>query len=331
MALQPGPSDVHIDHALTNISVAYFQAEDSFVAGRVLPRLNVAKQSDKYFEYTRSYFNRDEARKRAPGTESAGGGYELSQGSYYCQKWAFHQDVAQETVDNADSPLDPYADAARFVAHKMLLRREIDFVDTFMTASTYASGLEKVGAGSASSTQVVYWDNSSATPILDVQSAITTVQQKTGYRPNVMVLSQDVFDVLLNNDDMIDRMKAGQTPGGPALVNKAAMAAVFGLERIEVIGAIKNTAVEGATESSSFIASEKALVCYVPRNAGLTTPSVGYDFQWSKYLQGANAMGITTSRIEAPLLKSTRIESEMFYVYKLISTEMGFLFSGLLT
>ena len=68
----PGRNSTHIDRALTNISVAYMQSADTFIADKVFPMIPVQKQSDTYFEYDKESFFRDDARERAKGTESAG-------------------------------------------------------------------------------------------------------------------------------------------------------------------------------------------------------------------------------------------------------------------
>ena len=39
--IQPSSSDVHIDQALTNMSVAFLQADTQFVARRVFPEIPV--------------------------------------------------------------------------------------------------------------------------------------------------------------------------------------------------------------------------------------------------------------------------------------------------
>ena len=63
---QPTPSDVHVDAILTNISVAYIQDQNYFIANKVFPSIPVEKQSDKYFKYTKGDWFRDEAAVRAP-------------------------------------------------------------------------------------------------------------------------------------------------------------------------------------------------------------------------------------------------------------------------
>jgi len=67
---QPTARDVHVNAPLTNISIAFLQSQDSFVASRVFPSIPVMKQSDRYYTYDRGDFNRDEMQLRAPGPRS---------------------------------------------------------------------------------------------------------------------------------------------------------------------------------------------------------------------------------------------------------------------
>ncbi len=103
---QPTNSAVHVDAALTNISVAFLQNANHFAAGRVFPNVPVSKQSDRYFVFDRGDFNRDEAEVRAPGTESAGGGYELDNTpTYFANVYAFHHDVPDQFARTLTPPL----------------------------------------------------------------------------------------------------------------------------------------------------------------------------------------------------------------------------------
>jgi hypothetical protein len=71
---QPTSRMVHIDQPLTQLSVAYRQSRDVFVAERVFPNVNVDKQSNKYFTFDKQAFFRDSAQRRSNGEESAGSG-----------------------------------------------------------------------------------------------------------------------------------------------------------------------------------------------------------------------------------------------------------------
>ena len=119
---QPTQSQVHVDAILTNMSIAYMQEQDNFIASRVFPTVNVAKQSDKYFTYTQADFYRDQAKVRADGTESAGSGYGLSTDTYSSAVYALHKDIGDQVRANSDAPLDPDMDATRFLTHQMMIR-----------------------------------------------------------------------------------------------------------------------------------------------------------------------------------------------------------------
>ena len=114
---QPTQNQVHIDAVLTNLSVAYMNEVDNFVASKVFPTVSVNKQSDLYFTYSQADFYRDQAQYRADGTESAGSGYSLSTASYSSNVWALHKDIGDQVRANSDSPLDPDMDATKFLAH----------------------------------------------------------------------------------------------------------------------------------------------------------------------------------------------------------------------
>ena len=51
---QPTQSQVHVDAILTNISVAYLQRAENFIADKVFPVVPVDKQSDKFFTYDKN-------------------------------------------------------------------------------------------------------------------------------------------------------------------------------------------------------------------------------------------------------------------------------------
>ena len=50
---QPTASDVHVNMPLTNISVAWMQNQQEFIADRVFPTVPVKHRSDRYYVYDR--------------------------------------------------------------------------------------------------------------------------------------------------------------------------------------------------------------------------------------------------------------------------------------
>lgn len=322
----PTRPQVHIDRALTNISVAYVQDASNFIAARVFPIISVQKQSDLYFKYDRADFLRDEAAERASGTESAGGDYNVvADDPYFCRVYAFHKDVTEQERVNSDSPLAPDQDATEFVSGKLLIKRERLWAEKFFKAGVW--GTEITGkAASPSTNETLQWDQPASDPTAVVVKAGTTMQEKTGYRPNTMVISPYVRDALLEHPDVIDRIKYTQK----GIASLDLIAQLFQVENIYVAQAIFNSGAKGAAENTQYIMGKHALLCYAEKNPGLRKPSAGYIFAWTG-LKGAGAFGNRVLRIPMPWLgmDTERIEGEMAFDMKKIAGDLGVFFKDI--
>lgn len=331
---QPSRSDVHINTPLTNISVAFMQNQTNFVAARVFPNIPVTKQSDAFFTYPRDSFNRDEMEERTPGTESAGGSYEIGSDTYFAPERAYHRDIPDTVRANADTPIQLDREATEFVTLKGLIKREKTWVDEFFptthapgdTWSFSADGASSASAAfdptSAANNDLVFWSTASSTPIEDVRLMKRTVLESTGFMPNTLTLGRAVFDTLVDHADIIGRLNRGQTPVGPAMANKVQLAALFEVDEILVMDAIENTASEGQDAAHSFIGGSNALLSYKPGTPGLMTPSAGYTFSWTgRFGAGVDGMRIKRFRIET--IESDRVEIGMAYDQKLIAADLG--------
>lgn len=313
--IEPSRSDVHVDGPLTNISIAFMQDQDAFVADRVFPNIPVMHQSDVYYEYPRGEFNRDDMELRAPGTESAGANYKLTTGTYSAPVRALHKDIADQVRANSDSPLAPDREATEFLTQKALINREIN----------WAAGYFQPGVWDTDVTSGLAWDGA-GTPIEDVRTGVRTVLQSTGIKPNTMVIGKEAWDILVDNADIIARINAGQTPGGPARALRTTVAELFELDQILVMEAVQNTSGKGLADSHSFIGTGlDALLCYSAPSPGLMVPSAGYTFSWTGFL-GASQNGMRMKRFRMDHLESDRIEIDQAYAQKLVASELGYFF-----
>lgn len=329
-AVQPSRSDVHVNRPLTNISVAYMQKADAFVADRVFPVVSVEKQSDRYFTYDRNYWFRDEMKKRAPSTESAGATYTVDNTpSYSCETFALHRDIDDQVRSNADSPLNLDREATEFLSLKALIAKENAWASAYFATGKWTTDITGVAA-SPSASQVVQWsDYANSDPIVDIRTKKRTVQASTGMRPNKLVLGRPVFDTLLDHPDIIGRFDRGQT-SGPAVATRATLAALFEVEEVLVMDAIVNSSNEAnATQTNGFIGNKAALLVYAPPSPGLLTPSGGYTFSWTG-LYGANALGGRIKNYRMEHLESDRVEIELAYVQKLIAADLGVFFTSII-
>lgn len=325
---QPTRGDVHVNRPLTNISIAHIQAQNHFIASRMFPDIPVSMQSDRYFIYDRGDFNRDEMKPRAPGTESAGSGYDLDNTpTYFAKVEAFHKDVDDQVRANSDSPLNADRDATIFVTQKAMIRREATFAANALTAGVWSNEKTGVNSDVTAGSEFLLWSDANSDPIADIRSAMRTVLEATGFEPNKLALGTTVMDALKDHPDIIDRIKFGQTPGNPAMANESTIAQLFGLKEVLVSKAVRNTAAKGATEASAFISGSNALLAYVTPTPGIMVPSAGYSFNWTGLL-GASAIGHRITRFRMEHLKADRIEVEMAHDQNVVGADLGFFFEN---
>ena len=309
----PTSTDVHVDAILTQMSVAYMQEAFAFVASRAFPQVSVAKQSDKYFVYDQADFFRDQVQRRADGTQSAGTGYSLSTASYSAEVYALHKDIGDQTRANADAPLDMDMDATRFLTQQMLIRQEVEWAASAFTTGVWGSDV----------TPGTLWSAASSTPIADVETAKNTVLTNTGYVPNTVIMSYKVFSALMDNADIVDRIKYTSQES----VTEDLLARLFNVDRVLIMAGTYNTAANGATASYSQIGDRDALVCYTPANPGLMVPSAGYTMVWNGVSSGmGTSSAISRFRMEAE--KADRIEIESAWDTKIVSSALGYFLSN---
>jgi hypothetical protein len=212
-----------------------------------------------------------------------------------------------------------------------MIRREKDWVNTYFTGGVWDNDVDGV-ASSPSSNETIQWsDDSDSDPIGDIRLAKTAVLESTGFEPNTLVLGRPVFDVLVDHPDIVDRVKYSGGVGNtsPAMVNEQTMAALLGVNRIFVPQAIENTANQGATASHSFIAGKKALLCYSAPSPSLMTPTAGYTFSWQGFLGQSNEFGIATKQFRMEELEADRVEGQMAWDQKLISSALGYFWDSI--
>ena len=316
---QPTASSVHVNAPLTQISIAFLQSQDRFIARKVFPEVRVKKQSDRYFLYEKKQWFRSDARERAPGTESAGSGFTIDNTpNYFATVWALHTDVDDQTRANADAPIQPDRDATEFVTRGILMRQELEWKARYFTTSVW------IGSTTGGDiTPGILWSSGGSTPIEDIRAQIIAVDIKTGFTPNKLILGAEVWSVLQDHPDFQERIKYTQT----GILTTGLLAAILEIDEVLVAKAIEDTADEGATASHSYIFGKDALLVYAAKSPGIKTPSGGYTFAWTG-LFGSNASGMTISRFRMEQLKSDRIEGEAAYDQKLVAAEMGAFFSA---
>ena len=311
---QPTRGDVHVDRALTNISVAYLQAATDFISMTVFPSVPVAHQSDKYFLYDSVDFRRDQAKPRAPGTESAGSGFDISTPSYSCEIYALHKDIADQIRRNADPAVDMDRASSEFLMQQLLIQKEVQWVSDYFATGIW--GTDVVGG-----TDFTQWDDASSDPEADIDDGKASIKLTTGLNANTLVVNYETHQALKRHPVITDRFKHTSADS----ITTAMLARYFEVERYMVASASYTTSAEGAAvEANAFIAGKNSLLCYVAPSPGLMVPSAGYTFAWSAF-SGATG-GARTSKFRMDVLASDRVEGEFSYDHKVVLPQAGYFF-----
>lgn len=320
---QPTGSDLFVSRVLTNVSVAYMQGAEDFIADKVFPPVPVKMRAGIYYIYNKGDWFRTAAQKRAPRTESAGTGWTKTSDTYAIDVNAIHVDVADQDRADAEEPFDLDRDAARLTMQDLLLRREKDFITAFFGTGIWSQTTQTGVAAAPAANQFLQWNASAATPIEDIEEQRIAMGKLTGYRPNTLVLGPEVFSALKNSSQLLERIKYTQR----GQVTLDLMASLFEVDKVLVPYAIENTAEEGATDNFNFLYGKTAILVYAAPNAGIMNPSAGYTFEWTGYL-GATRRGVRTKKFRMEHLNADRVEGESAYTFKKVSADLGVTFTA---
>lgn len=312
-----------VDAVLTNISIAYMQTQDKYISTKVFPVVPVSKKSGLYFKYDREAWLRDEAQKRADTTESAGSGYEVGTDRYDADVFAFHKDVGDQIRANTDVPLDVERDATQYVASRLLLRQERQFVADYLKTGVWGTDLTGVSGTPGANQFKQFSDYANSDPIQVLDEAKDLITSTTGLDANTAVLGANVYKVLKNHPDIIDRIKYTSSEN----VTAQLIARLLEIDNVYVMKSIFNSAKEGQAGVYGYNFAKDIWVGHAAANPSLLTPSAGYTFSWDGVSDGdVNQIG--TVKFRMPEKRADRIESQVAFDNKVVAPELGVFLSG---
>ena len=168
------------------------------------------------------------------------------------------------------------------------LNRDSVEIATDLTLLDYSRRINAIVTNSSTITQTAtaanlngQWSAAGSNPIGDVNTAVNTIYQATGVRPNRMVVGWNVWiNGIMNNDEIISRIQAAQNMAGnaditPRLVGER----LFNLD-MRVDTGIINTAVEGQTASLSTSGTNmfglNALIFFAAKTPTVKSRALGF-------------------------------------------------------
>ena len=289
----PTVNDVQaIEPILTNMLVGFQQAQDRFVAMRAFPAIPVTNDSGTYYQFTQKYWFTDTMSYRAPGGQFPRGEFGVETGTFATLQYALEYAIADETRANSQVPMDLETAAVRWLNQKSLIRKEAAFSADFMKTSVW---------GTDGSVTAKFSDYDDSDPVKDIDTAVRTVSNATGFTPNTAIMGFIVHQRLRNHPDLIDRIKYVVQASMANIDN--ALSAVFGIPNWLVSRASYNSANEGQTASYSAIIDDDILVCYVTPSPGIFDASAGYTFAWGGGGGTGSIYNVRDAKVHADLIQ----------------------------
>lgn len=268
MPFEPSVSDVHINQALTNLSVAMYNEPSEFMAPFIFPSQSVSKFSDLYWIYNTADFMRDDVQLRGPGAQYPEVGYGHSTGSYQLIEYALAADVPDEVRWNNDAPLQPDADAIAMLTQKFLIASERRAAAVAMNTSVVTQNSTLAGTDKWS-------DYAGSDPIANIWAARKTIRRAALRKPNKIAMGEQVWeDSLVSHPQFIERIK--YTDRATPDRQMAAMKELFMVGNIRSSGVIYNSANKGATAVYGDIWGDDLLLFYSAPGFSLRQVSFGF-------------------------------------------------------
>lgn len=347
----PSPSinNVHISVPLSNISIDMLTKSEDFIATKVFPAVPVQYKADNFRTYDRASRNMQGMEERAPGTESVGGGWSYGQDQYSCTVYAYHVDIDDQTRSNADPAFDLEGEAAEDCGHKALLRREANFMSAFYKASVWGREFQgedaaptAVGADTAATTtrgkisRFSQFNRADSEPFKLFKRIIREQKLLSGFKPNTLIITQDVLDVLADHPDYLERVTGGQTNGYSGTeMELDELRKVIKMDRVHLADAVEwvgdenrdvadSTNAFNAANGNSYMAPQGSMLfLYVkPGTLGLKTVSAGCIFEWTGY-NGSISKGAKVKKFRMEAIESDRIEISQAFDMKVLAKDCG--------
>lgn len=311
------------DKFLTNMLVGYRNEEASY-GHLAVPVVLHDQLGGQYPVINHEDWLRVMAGVRPRGTAAHMSGFGIDKTSFDCVPIGYKQPVDIDDASSAKDPVDLDLAATIHVGDQLLMKNEADFTTAIMSDTSWSHTIQAGVTGTPSTNQFKRWNESAADPGAIIASLASTVKQKTGKRPNVLWVSDDVDAAVRFNAAVVDRVKYTdpQAIDNNRVTDPVAMAKYFGVRKYVVCGATRNTANEGGTAAFSFFASNRAVLAYVdmPGEGSQPLSMANAKFRPTAVVAVRQDLvrGVNGKRVRAyedEIIKSRVVEGDEAYLY----------------
>lgn len=284
--------DVHIPVTLNNIAIAF--SDPNFIGTRLLPIVEVSKQSDKYPIYTPDLALNIEPDEFGPESDARRVELKMSRDQYYCEGHALSYYLADQVWQNADDPgarrLLEMRSRLRRVKQPILRRQEQTIATMLCTSGNYHTDLTADLDGTTTA-----FNDSGINGVKSILGWIDDLNLKCGATPDQMRMwiSGDVWEWLASDTNFRPALTTSTTN------SLESIRALFGFKEVLVARSIYNSANEGQAQTRARLWTSNCMGILVsPDGASTEEPATGYTFSWNG-VPGASAGQVVQSERKA--------------------------------
>jgi hypothetical protein len=297
------PSQVHIDKALSNISIYY--KNPSYVADALSPIVSVAKESDRYYVYGKENFTIAPS-LREDKSETKQLSRSLSNEPYLCREYGYHSLISDRERANADAALNMDIDETEFLTDCLLLDRE------YRVANEVLDNTNTEWSGYASThfrNMAQSWSNvATADPRQDINAGKYVIFRDSRRKANTIFIPTETA-MILGQMDQIDELRKYTDPN--LVLDSGIPPKLFGL-RVFECESTYNQAAAGESEDMVETWGNNCIIAFInPQGMGLKTLTFALSFQnrpfqtekWREFRKNSDAIQVThmyDSKMVAP-------------------------------
>lgn len=309
----PNLNQVHVSRPLTNLAIG--TSVKGLIAPELVPALMVPNSNGQYyvFDSEKRAFAADND-LRPPGAEAKTIDYNVTTESFTTSGHALAGYVPVETEADADNPpVAPRNGLTKTLISKVLVAQEIACKTALDAAITQTD------------TPTKNWDDyTDGDPFGDIETAISAIEDATGYTPNTIAMDSKVWRGVRNHPDLIARVVAGGNNATPAELSRQAFASLFDFDKVIVGNPQKNVAVKGQTADLDRIWAGDVYITYQPQTPMIDEPAFAYQFDWDAFSGDGENMGWMVQTDYDKKKHSWWVEVSKHYVYKVTMANAGY-------
>ncbi len=353
-----GQSSIHYDRPLSDFSIKVVQDDSEFKARSILSNFNSKHRQDMYYFYEPAYFMVNQVVERAEGQEAAMAKYGVSRKAYNTKVFALKQPVTDETVANADKPIERvYEDATAFITRQFLLNKEKALASALLKAGVWSTdwagqAAAVGGDGIVEAGAFQKFTEATAVPLDVLDKAMETIQLRSGMRPNTLVMTRSVFSALKRHDSVktVNLYTQSNTGADDSIINT--IASHLGLPAanihiLDVVEAAGTAVIDGVTyeietdaegyaeqdngvnpnlpAAGQFIGGNGILMMHIDKNStGMYSATAAVCAQWTGlYADGGDLGNTVIKRYREERLSSEMIEGRTAFSYHIVAPALG--------